>query len=458
MRWFPLIALAACSQSQSPVRGSFAYQYADGTRVPIDLRGTLFQAYVEDAAGFAPYPAEPVEGRADGTFELPAVPDGPFLLRRSGAGYYGVFTPQDDHEVVETIDVLGRPGAQPASTATRLQLDLMGMAQWQPSDRLVLDCVANATELYAPAVMPAIAADATEIHGTVAWGRGTSWGPDGVPYLMDAAGDDLLHITRQSAHVSAGVTTRALTQLASVPAPTQTDGGTAAVSGAFVDVPATERIEMTVRGDALASLVPAGTVPSQLGASLVAGPATGRGALLGPELASVTAADATSAVRVRLGYGNPFEWSPAVGAFYDATREVHVDATHTTTVRFTAFSDTAPLSGDTYTFTPLLGLDAVTLAGASIDSDRITVPHQQAIELSFDGPTDFTRGRVIVWRADRGEAAASVDFDHVPVALPPDIFQDSARYTLQIDVFVDDGHGHVRTAGYYSDAFSLSAQ
>ena len=442
------------------MRGSFAYRYGDGTRVPVDLRGTLFQAYVEDAAGFTPYPAEPVEGRADGTFELPAVPDGPFLLRRSGAGYYGVFTPQEDHEVVEAIDVLGRPGAQPASTATKLQLDVMGMAQWQPSDRLVLDCVANATELYAPAVMPALAPDATEIHGTVAWGHGTSWGPDGVPYLMDAAADDTLHITRQSTHETAGVTTRVLTQLLSVPAPTQAAGDTASVSGAFVDVPATDRIAITVRGDALASLVPAGTVPSQLGASLVAGPATPRAALLGPELASISAPDATAATRVTLAYGNPFEWSLAVGAFYNATREVHVDAARTATVAFSAFSETVPLppSGDTYTFEPLLGIDAVTLAGAPIDAGQITVPHQQAIELAFAGPTDFTRGRVIVWRADRGEAAASVAFDHLPVDLPPDIFEDSARYTLQIDVTVDDEHGHVRRAGYYSDAFSLTAQ
>ena len=128
MRWFVVAALAACSQSQSPVRGSYAYHYADGTRVPIDLRGSLFQAYVEDEAGFATYPAEPVEGRADGTFEIPGVPDGPFVLRRSAAGIYGVFTPEDDHDVAETVDVLGRPDAQPASAATKLRLDVMGLA------------------------------------------------------------------------------------------------------------------------------------------------------------------------------------------------------------------------------------------------------------------------------------------------------------------------------------------
>lgn len=453
-----MLALAACSQNQSPVRGSFAYRYADGTLVPIDMRASLFQAYVEDEAGFATYPTEPVAGRADGTFEIPGVPDGPFVLRRSAAGFYGVFTPEDDHDVVETIDVLGRPDAQPASTATKLRLDLMGLAQWQPSDRLVLDCVANATELYAPTVTPALAADAMEIHGTVAWGRGTSWGPDGVPYLMDAASDDTLHITRQATHVTGGITTRTLTQLLSVPAPTQTDGETTPITGAFVDVPATDRIALTVRGDALASLVPAGTVPSQLSASLVAGPATPQAALLGPELASISAGDATHAARVTLAYGNPFPWSPAVGAFYNATREVHVDDARMATVPFTAFSETAPLTGDTYTFEPLLGLDAVTLADQPIEADRIAVPHHHAIELGFTGPTDFSRGRIIFWRADRGEFAASVAFDHLPVAIPPDIFEDSARYTLQIDVYVDDGHGHVRTAGYYSDAFSLTAQ
>ena len=275
---------------------------------------------------------------------------------------------------------------------------------------------------------------------------------------LDAGAGDALHITRQSTHVSAGITTRTLTQLLTVPAPTQADGDTTTITGAFDDVPATDRIAITVRGDALASLVPAGSVPAQLGASLIAGPGTPVAALLGPELASLSSGDATHAARVTLPYGNPFAWPASVGAFYKATREVHVDAARKATVAFTAFSETAPLAADTYTFAPLLGIDGVTLAAQPIEADRISVPHQHAIELAFSGPTDFSHGRIIFWRADHGDVAATVAFDRLPVAIPPDIFQDGARYTLQIDVFVDDGHGHVRTAGYYSDAFSLTAQ
>ncbi|MBV8759438.1 MAG: hypothetical protein JO257_19275 [Deltaproteobacteria bacterium] len=459
MRWFVVVALAACSQSRSPVRGSFAYRYGDGTVVPIDMSQQRFQVYVEDADGFSVYPGAPVAGRADGTFEIADVPEGPYLLRRSWGDYFGVFTQADDHAVDERWDVLGRPGAEPASSSTRLQLDVAGLAQWQPADRLILDCFGNATELYAPLVTPGLAPDATAIHGTVPWGTAYSWGPAGVPYLMDAGVDDMLYLTRQSTAINGHVTTRTLTQMLAAPAPTQAADSTTSITGALDDVPATDRIAVTVRGDALASLVPSGTRPTSLAASIVLGPATDRGMMLGPELASMSSTMPTLPARAVLHYGRPFDasWVPAIGAWYTAIRDVQLENGRTIAEPFDAFSETRPLDGDTYTFGPLLAVDHVTIDEQPIEAGGITVPHQQALRLAFTGPTDFTAGRVIVWTTTRKQAAQVV-FDHLPVDLPPDIFEDGEHYALQIDVFVDEGRGHTRKSGTYTDAFSLHAQ
>jgi hypothetical protein len=159
-----VVMLAACTESRSPVRGSINYRYPDGTLVPVDLSGQLFQAYVLEGAGYVAHPKEPVAGTAAGTFEIPDVPDGPFLLRRSTTGFYGVFAPEDDHEVTQNWDVLGRATAAPVSAPTMIDLDASGMAAWRADDTLFLDCFGNASELVDPELTPPLAAGDTAIH------------------------------------------------------------------------------------------------------------------------------------------------------------------------------------------------------------------------------------------------------------------------------------------------------
>ena len=52
---------------------------------------------------------------------------------------------------MNTVDVLGRPGAQPASATTTLRLDVMGLEQWGslPLARARLP-LASTTELMLP--------------------------------------------------------------------------------------------------------------------------------------------------------------------------------------------------------------------------------------------------------------------------------------------------------------------
>ena len=80
------------------------------------------------------------------------------------------------------------------------------------------------------------------------------------------------------------------------------------------------------------------------------------------------------------------------------------------------------------------------------------------MRLDFAVPAEATRGRVIVWRVDKGLEAAYVELAAPPVDLPVDIFQSGGRYAFQIDVYSDDGAGRTRTASTYTDAITIVAQ
>jgi hypothetical protein len=452
-----VLVLAGCTESRSPVHGSIAYRYPDGTQVPVDLSGQLFQAYVLDGAGYVAHPQEPVAGTAAGTFEIPDVPDGPFVLRRSTTGFYGVFAPHDDHEVEEIWDVLGRPTAAPASAPTMVELDASGLAAWQAGDTLFVDCFGNASELVDPDLTPPLAAGATSISASFDWSAGYSWGASGMAYLMDAAAGDEVVIAHTTTTTSGGIRTSAVTQVLAAAAPTQIAGQASQVTGAFVDVAATSRLKATVPGDELAATLEPGVSPGDEGVVIVAGPGTESGALLGPELARVSTRDATGAMNASVAYGNPFDaaWPPRVTAWYTASR--HLDAGHRgpLDIAYTAFTDSAPLRHDQFRLDPLAPVTTPTLDGEAIAGQTIAIPAHQPLHLDFVAPAEATKGRVIVWRVDKPMEAGYVEVAGPPVDLPIDIFQDGGRYAFQIDVYADDGAGRLRSASLYTDAVTI---
>jgi hypothetical protein len=100
----------------------------------------------------------------------------------------------------------------------------------------------------------------------------------------------------------------------------------------------------------------------------------------------------------------------------------------------------------------------VTLDGVAVAGQTVTIPQKEALRLDFAGPDEATRGRVIVWRVDKQMEAAYISFERAPIDLPPDLFQAGGRYAFQIGVYADDGAGHTRSAGTYSDAITLLPQ
>jgi hypothetical protein len=454
-----VLVVAACTESRSPVRGSINYRYPDGTQVPVDLSGQLFQAYVLEGAGYVAHPKDPIAGTAAGTFELPDVPDGPFLLRRSTTGFYGVFAPETDHEVTQTWDVLGRATAAPVSAPTMIDLDATGMAAWQDGDTLFVDCFGNASELVDPDLTPPLAGGETAIHASFDWSDGYSWGANGGAYLMDAAAGDELVIAHATTTTAGDVRTSSVIQVLVAGAPTQIEGQASGVTGAFVDVPATAKLTVSVPGDELAATLEDGVSPAAQGVELVIGPGTQSGQLLGPELAQVSTRAAAAPLNASVAYGNPLaSWTPRVTAWYMATRHLDAGSRGPTDIAYTAFIDSAPLGHDQFRLDPLTPISSATLDGKAIAGQTLAVPQHHPVRLDFIVPAEASRGHVIVWRVDKGLEAAYVEIAAPPVDLPIDIFQAGGRYAFQIDVYSDDGAGRTRSASTYTDAITIVAQ
>jgi hypothetical protein len=92
---------------------------------PVDLSGVIIGAYVPGDGGYAYYAGT---GTDAGTFQIPGVPAGPYLLR-FGASYVATAS--------RTVDLssasLGRPDTVPAGSGTRLHVQLTGLTPWTPN-------------------------------------------------------------------------------------------------------------------------------------------------------------------------------------------------------------------------------------------------------------------------------------------------------------------------------------
>jgi hypothetical protein len=458
--YLAVLVVAGCTESRSPVHGSISYRYPDGTLVPVDLSGELFQAYVLSGAGYVAHPQTPVSGTTVGTFDIPDVPDGPFLLRRSTTGFYGVFSPEDDHRITQSWDVLGRPGAAEVNAPTMLEIEAGGLTAWQATDRLTIDCFGNASEVVDPTLTPALTAGATTIRASFDWAAGYSWGATGSAYLMDAAAGDDVVIAHATTSTVGGVRSSSVTQVLRAAAPTQIEGQPSQVTGAFVDVAMTAKLTVSVPGDELAATLETGASPGDQGATLVAGPGTDSGALLGPELARVSTRTATQPLDASIRYGNPFDaaWTPRVTAWYTASRHLDAGIHGPLDIAYTAYTDSAPLTHDQFRLDPLTPVAAPMLNGALIAGQTLAIPPHQPLHLEFSAPAEATKARVVIWRVDKSYEAAYLEVSGSEVDLPIDIFQNGGRYAFQIDVYADDGAGRTRSASTFTDAITIVAQ
>lgn len=92
---------------------------------PNNLTSFPINVLVPSSAGYTILPGT---GAADGTFTVPKVPGGTYVLQ-----FYNNYFQTSRSQIDLSFDILGRPNAQIASSMTR-QLQVNGMAPWQTND------------------------------------------------------------------------------------------------------------------------------------------------------------------------------------------------------------------------------------------------------------------------------------------------------------------------------------
>jgi hypothetical protein len=95
--------------------------------VPRDLSGRMISALVLGMDGkFTTFPGT---GTAQGTFEIPNVPEGPYYLNLDGR-----YIITSARSIDMSVRVIGRTTQHPVATTSTLTLNVTGMNAWQPDD------------------------------------------------------------------------------------------------------------------------------------------------------------------------------------------------------------------------------------------------------------------------------------------------------------------------------------
>ncbi len=452
--WCVVVALVTvgCGDRPSSVDGRVEYRFVQhdpAVSAPLDLSGYRFEVYVDDdsvAGGFDIHPSMgPVVGAADGTFQITDVPDGPYWLKMTEGDRPPTFLRKADHTIEISFNVLGRPGAVPATLATPLTVNAVGLAPWADGDVLVADCWDNATESFFVdhTLQPALVATATMIAASFDWTgpqdfRSYSWGPGGGPFLMDASLDQDFVLSRLATKTVSTTQVLTLTQVLTAPAVSQVDGQASTIGGAFVDVPLTSTANITVDLDAVGTNLPAGFAATSVGTSLLSGPGTVAGLSLGPSLLDVGSTQLTGTMTASEPYGNPFDptWPVLATTYVNLTGS------------FSNLWDIARVVDGTYVFQLPPMSRAATLGGTPIDGQAIAWDGVSPLALAFDVSDEVNYISVAVFEETgplgTGRFVANLSADRSPIVLPTGLLHAGQTYAFRIGVALQSADGTSR--------------
>ncbi len=146
-RWVAFVVLfagPACGEDTRTIEGVREARYVtenEITAVPIDLTGYQIAALVPDGDGYEEYPGE---GRADGTFIIEDVPDGPYFLSWLTDALSGTAPSPVIISEMETATPdlsyyqMGRPDRDYPDEGTILSVAFDGLSPWQSGDSLTV--------------------------------------------------------------------------------------------------------------------------------------------------------------------------------------------------------------------------------------------------------------------------------------------------------------------------------
>jgi hypothetical protein len=217
------------------------------------------------------------------------------------------------------------------------------------------------------------------------------------------------------------------------------------VTGAIVDVPADQMLNVTIAPSAVAAryapLRPAMAVPS-MSWNLVAAPGGSVVAGEGPVLHSAGVA-ATDPAALAVPYGNPFAskgW-PVLFTWSTASTRTYMvpSAMLPVTLRAGLYTRAEPTAGATIDL-PATMPELITVAGVTMSTDGLTIPRpMRAVPVTFTPAGTDTYYQIEVYELVPNMANTALDYKHVISAagltpsflLPPEVFQAGKAYTVR---------------------------
>ncbi|MBI5719333.1 MAG: fibronectin type III domain-containing protein [Burkholderiales bacterium] len=305
---------------------SFIFHSAAGSvQQPVNLTAGTIEAYAPDGAGGFEQ-ILPSAKRADGTYAIAGVPEGPHWVRL-GTRY--VWT--DQPFVDWSFELFGRADVLFPATPTRLVLNAGNLAAWQTSDSLAWVVPLHGYSFAMP-LTDATTANAPRLGETALADFGFELGPNGLfDGLLDAAKGDVAYVnqlaTLPAAANPAANGVRVLTRSLVLPPTTTPDGTTTTVNSGFLDIAANAKLhlrwlrsEFTRHGEAVSpGAVLSDSVIGVSAFALPPGLGTPSDAYSLLEFNTLGAGDIDFGA---LRYGNPFpaDWNRLLDAFVGFTK------------------------------------------------------------------------------------------------------------------------------------------
>jgi hypothetical protein len=454
------LLVLSCGDGTRTVSGQWTWNYIAPNPVVVlrDLTPYQFRVYVSDARDVSLFPPDgPVRGTQFGSYEVPDVPDGPYLVKAEYEGGFPFWFAYADSAITREILVRGRPNAEVARASTLISVDASNLAPWATDDLLVATCWENATDnvILGTSLQPPVASGATGFQSRFDWGGSgaSSSGPGGVPYLMDPTQGDTLSLARLALAYegdAVGRSTR-LVQVANAPAPAQRNLEESSVAMAFVDVPVDRQITVALDADGFESAAAArGMTPSSWYAAVYTGPGANHGLLNGPPLVDVYSLS-ISVEPMTLQFGHPYNqaWASVVTAELTMEQLISLPGLGPLQVPSSTrsrFWRDAPL-GPSFHFGPTVTA-SVTLNHAPPDERFIPWNGTAPIRLNVQASDASARFSLDLFEVVKLGTATALDLKtnillgtQREVWLPPEMFQRGKYHALRVGAYVPGENG-----------------
>jgi len=420
----------------SDVNGTVSYRYYGEASVvdqPVALNGVQVLAYVMEGGAWKPYPGA---GHGDGSFTVPAVPAGPFLLDVGG-----LYLHTTSRKVDLGADLGGRPdAAAQANGGAQISGNVQNLSPWSSNDTIEWYCANAGGVGYGFVQGTDPVAGATSLTG-----QSSDWIGD----LVDGSKGDVLYATQLHMAVTGTTYFATAVRFASFPGVQQQDGQVTSVSGTFTSVTADQQGAVDFRASEFAKRAKE-VSPSAMsyGAAYDLSTAPGAGAvgLLGYSADLLDVYPGESDAVVETPFGNPFPAAWGSTVYAGETFSVDVTAPGATTPATQYGSIYVILPPDKAAGGPIAPLVTPALSPTLDGKDAFGAVGGVSLTptLAWKPPAlgKPNAYRVVIYRLSNLGGASQLDYQAMistsdtSLTLPPDLLEKGQSYVFVITAVV----------------------